>query len=122
MSKLTPASAPTSPQDSARKEHPAPKRRPYYGLSARCTKKTSRELIDYDYLNKLSPEELDWLDRFSREWAQNTFPRTGAMHATPEQRRPIYAMDNARRRDMWNHYQRLPNDYIGTTIAEEDND
>jgi len=30
------------------------------------TTATSKEFIDYDYLNKLSPEELQWLETFTK--------------------------------------------------------
>lgn len=94
------------------KKQPPPK----YGLRRASTKKEAVPLVDFDYVHKLSEAEKLWLDQFAHEFYQARFPtRYKPFHETPESRRLIYAADNARRRDLWNHAARFP-----LTGADED--
>ena len=54
-----------------RASHPTPALVPSLNLKTRC------ELIDYDYLDKLSPEELQWLNSFSEEYTNANFNHKG---------------------------------------------
>ncbi len=61
--------------------------------------KSRYELIDYDYLNKLSEEELDFLNRFSEEWINANLNHKGeTLHNTPELKKDCYSRNNARNR------------------------
>lgn len=55
--------------------------------------------IDYDYLDKLSSEELDWLNKFSDEYIGASFNNDGTdIDQTPEGRKAAYDKNNARNR------------------------
>lgn len=80
-----------------------------YGLSPKHAGKKAREFVDYDYLDKLSPEEREWLDRFSREYYHNNFAAEPNAHP-PTDKLKLYAADHARRRDIWNNLSRADHD------------
>ena len=44
-------------------------------LNARLNLKTRYDLYDQDYINKLSPKERDWLNKFNREYISGTLDR-----------------------------------------------
>lgn len=67
----------------------------------------SREFRDIDYWNKLSDEEKKWLNKFVDEHDKNYFT-SAPVHDTPELKRKCYQNDDARRRDIWNNFRRLP--------------
>lgn len=52
-----------------RVKHPALKK-PY-------TTRVRQEYLDYDYLDKLSAEELDWLNKFTDEYLNDSFKKDG---------------------------------------------
>lgn len=63
--------------------------------------KTRYELIDYDYINKLSEEEKDWLNRFTEEFVGANFNHSGEiLHDSKELKRDCYGKNNARNRDI----------------------
>ncbi len=93
---------------------------PQYGLSKRHTRRKSRDFNDFDYVDKLSPTEKAWLDKFAREYYQNQFTNTRKdKHARQEQRRQCYGTENARQRDMWNQHDRVDMDPAGIGDDEE---
>lgn len=59
--------------------------------------------MDYDYLNKLSEEELKWLNKFTEEYVNASFdtnkPRNN-LHRTKAFRKDCYDRNNARNRDV----------------------
>lgn len=86
------------------------KRKPrLYALTPTTVRSHAKEFVDYDYVDKLSDDERAWLSQFSREYYQSVFPQEGAMHDKDE-RKKVYARDNAARRDMWNNNWRVPVD------------
>lgn len=65
--------------------------------------KSRTELLDYDYLHKLSEEELIWLNKFTEEYVNASFdtnkPRNN-LHRTKAARKDCYDRNNARNRDV----------------------
>lgn len=86
------------------------KKKPRYGLSPNFAKKGAKEFIDFDYLSSLSDDELDFLAKFSAEHYQNTFHNTENDFAErgSQQRKDCYSRENARNRDIWSAFYRLP--------------
>ena len=56
------------------------------------------DLIDYDYLNKLSPEELDWLNKFTEEYVNAKLdPKPNKnLHNKKRLKKDCYDRNNAR--------------------------
>lgn len=60
------------------------------------------ELVDYDYLDKLSEEEKQWLHDFTQEYTHANFNHNGKRkHKTKKQKKDCYDRNNARNRCMW---------------------
>jgi hypothetical protein len=79
-------------------------RRKRFGLNKSSVKDVARDFVDYDYLSKLSPEELDWLDKFSREYYNNDLTHDESVHKPPFKR--LYTQHNSRNRDIWTNNRR----------------
>jgi hypothetical protein len=80
----------------------------YPGLSKKVNTKVRQELIDYDYLNKLTPEEKEWLNKFSEEYNSASFKKSKNgnysrknLHRTKKQRKDCYDRNNSRNRDIF---------------------
>lgn len=73
----------------AREEFPALK--PEFNL------KTRKDLIDYDYINKLTDKEKTWLNKFSEEYVGASFGKK-PLHRTKAMRKTCYDANNARNR------------------------
>lgn len=75
----------------------------YPDLDPRFNLKSRMELIDQDYLDKLSKEELEWLNKFNKETISASFnqenPRKN-LHKTKKLRKECYDRNNARNRDV----------------------
>jgi hypothetical protein len=59
--------------------------------------------LDYDYLHKLSEEELAWLNKFTEEYVHanlNTEKPKSNLHRTKSMRKDCYDRNNARNRDV----------------------
>lgn len=65
--------------------------------------KSRVDLIDYDYLSKLSDVEKDWLNQFSSEYIGASFDKDNKknLHKTPEGKKSCYDRNNARNRDVY---------------------
>lgn len=101
----------------SKKTKPRKKR---YALSKHHARAHVREFVDFDYLDKLSKAELDFLEKFSREYYQATFKNTHRdLHNRQAARRDVYGANNARRRDMWNKFLRAGGDPIDLSYDEE---
>ena len=75
----------------------------YPSLDPKLNLKTRQELVDYDYLNKLSPKELKFLDKFSREYIVASLDQDNPnknMHNTKALSKDCYDMNNSRNRDI----------------------
>lgn len=68
--------------------------------------KTRHDLLDADYLHKLSQQELEWYARFTAEWVSGAFEKDkntddyseNNLHETIEQKRELWRANNARNR------------------------
>jgi hypothetical protein len=71
----------------------------YPGLTKSVNSRTRQDLLDHDYLHKLSPEELQWLSNFNEEYISGNFNHKGEiLNKTKEEKRQCYARNNARNR------------------------
>ena len=70
----------------------------YPALKPDLNLKTRYELIDYDYLDKLSPQELSWLNKFTSEYTNADFRHSKPLHSTKKRRKECYAANNSRNR------------------------
>lgn len=68
------------------------------GLKKQYNSKVKQEYIDYDYVDKLSPEEAEWLNKFSEEYIGAKLNHHDALHDTPELRKDCFDRNNARQR------------------------
>jgi hypothetical protein len=72
------------------------------GLVHEVNPKTRWELMDQDYINKLSEKEKEWLSNFNEEYISGNFSHKGKkFHKTKKARRECYSRNNARNRDLY---------------------
>lgn len=72
----------------------------YPGLNRAVNRRVVREYMDQDYIDKLSPEEKQWLSNFNDEWLTGNFNHEGkVLHKSAKKRKEIYNRNNARNRD-----------------------
>lgn len=81
----------------------------YPNLIPSLNLKVRQELLDYDYVDKLSPQEKEWLNKFSGEYVGASFgkkdeageyPKTN-IHKEQEQRKDCYDRNNWRNNDVY---------------------
>lgn len=97
--------------------------RDYPGLEKGQNLKIRADLIDYDYVHKLSAEEKEWLNAFSEEFIGANFKHKGPkLHKSKRQKRKCYAANNARNRCSYSK-AKANHDVIDAepTIASVDN-
>lgn len=76
------------------------------------------ELIDYDYLNKLSPKELKWLNKFTEEYVNaNLSGQSKKLHNTKELKKDCYDRNNARNRCVYTKAKASGN-VVDTEVVE----
>lgn len=100
-------------------------------LDKKYMPRVRQELVDYDYIDQLSPEEKDWLNKFSDEYINASFKKDG----TDIQSYEKYGKDsndrnNARNRclytalknkaDRSNNKKLLNYDAVGTEIENQE--
>lgn len=88
----------------------------YPALKPELNLKTRYELIDYDYINKLSEEDKKWLNKFTEEYVNaslNAENLTENFHNTTELKKDCYRRNNARNRDILTRAKAAGN-YIST--------
>lgn len=75
-------------------------RTPYPGIVPSVNPKSRWELIDHDYIDKLSHEEKQWLSNFNEETISGNFNHDGEILITDkEEQLECYGRNNARLRD-----------------------
>lgn len=82
----------------AKKKKTRRSREKYPALKPELNLKTRYDLVDYDYLDKLSPDELEWLNKFTSEEIHADFRHKKPLNRTKKAKRRIYAANNARNR------------------------
>lgn len=77
----------------------------YPALNPRLNAKTRFEVLDMDYLKKLSAEELEFMNKFMGEYVSGAFKKdengeysSENLHKTQEERRECYTRNNTRNR------------------------
>lgn len=92
----------------------------YPALRRDLNLKTRYELIDYDYLHKLGPEDLEWLNKFTAEYTNADFRHTKPLHKTKKLRRERYSANNARNRCIFTRSKACGQlDYLENTTQVE---
>lgn len=79
----------------SKSKHPA--------LKPELNLKSRYELIDYDYVSKLTEKEKEWLNKFTEEYVNaslNTEDLNKNFHNTDELKKDCYKRNNARNRDI----------------------
>lgn len=78
----------------------------YPGLEHRMNPRIRAELIDHDYVDKLSDKEKKWLSQFNEEYLSGTFSHSAKdLHKTKKQKRECYNRNNARNRDVFSIFR-----------------
>lgn len=73
----------------------------YPALQPKLNLKTRTDLVDYDYIDKLSAKDKRWLNNFTEEYVHANMRHRGEkLHVTPEQKKNCYDMNNSRNRDI----------------------
>jgi len=74
----------------------------YPGLDKNLNLKNRQENIDFDYLHKLSEDELKWLNSFMEEYNGANFNHKGKkIHKTKAGEKACYDSNNRRNRDVY---------------------
>lgn len=73
----------------------------YPALDPQYNLKTRADLIDQDYVDKLSESDKDWLNRFNEEYVNANFKHSGKkLHKSDTLKRDCYNRNNHRNRDI----------------------
>lgn len=71
----------------------------YPALKPELNLKTRSDLIDYDYIDKLSDKEKEWLNSFTEEYTCANFNHKGKkLHKTKALKKDCYNRNNQRNR------------------------
>ena len=76
---------------------------PHESLNPKLNLKTRYELFDQDYIDKLSPKEKDWLNKFNKEYIGDDLDRENLkknLHRTKKLKKSCDDMNNSRNRDV----------------------
>lgn len=87
------------PEKNVKKRPNRRSKQKYPALNPRFNLKTRTDLIDYDYLDKLSDKEKEWLNKFSEEYINASFDKK-SLHKTKALRKDCYDRNNSRNRDI----------------------
>jgi hypothetical protein len=74
----------------------------YPALTKGVNSRVKQEKIDFDYLDKLNPEEMAWMNKFMEEEMNGRFAKDGTdFNQTDEERRRIYGSINSANRCLY---------------------
>lgn len=74
------------------------------GIIFRSRVKKRNWQIDYDYIEKLTPEMQKYLEKFTAEFYGGSFGKD-PLHRTEELQRDCFNRNNRTNRDLYNHLQ-----------------
>jgi len=78
----------------------------YPGLHKNLSLPIRADLIDQDYIDKLTDKEKQWLNNFNEEWVNCNIRKDKArFHKSKKDRKIINDMNNARNRDVFSRHQ-----------------
>lgn len=81
--------------------------------------KLRNDYADYDYLDKLSREDLKWLKGFHREYINADFQHKYKKLITGKKaRKAVYDLNNSRNRDLYNIAKWSHNLYLNETVNQ----
>lgn len=93
----------------------------YPNLIKKYNSRIKQEYLDQDYLDKLSPAELEWLDSFMRNYNSAGFKDDGSdVDDSPEARKETYDRNNARNRCLYGNYRNKPDRYNNQVLISFD--
>lgn len=75
----------------------------YPALEPKVNLKSRGELIDYDYIHKLSSSEKEWLNKFTEEYVNDALDRkdlSNNLHNTQKLKKDCGDRNNSRNRDV----------------------
>lgn len=83
----------------------------YPALDPKLNLRNRQKLIDYDYLDKLSPKEKEWLNKFTDEYTNASFSQNDRKNLIKgkAEKKESYTRNNARNRDIQNLIEMFPN-------------
>lgn len=99
----------------------------YPDLNKKVNTKIRQLYMDQDYLHKLSPKELKFLNKFMKEELNTNFTHTNQdFNKTAESKKKLYNDNNSRNRCIFNQLKSSNNlNYLGdmdiSTVIKEDN-
>lgn len=88
----------------------------YPALKPELNLKTRYELIDYDYVDKLTEDEKQWLNKFTEEYINASLDSVDLeknFHNTEDLKKDCYRRNNARNRDILTR-AKASNNYVST--------
>ncbi len=90
------------PEKKPRKKSNRRARTKYPALKRHLNLKTRYDLVDYDYVESLTEEEKEWLNRFTEEYVHANFKHEGKqLHKTKKMKKTCYDANNSRNRDIF---------------------
>lgn len=91
--------------ESSSKNKNARQRVKYPGLDTNYALKIRRDAIDYDYVDKLSEEEKQWLNNFTEEFIGGSFNKNKKQIHPDELKKDCYGRNNSRNRCVYSRAQ-----------------
>lgn len=85
----------------AKKRGEIRRRSKFPGIDKRVNAKTRHDVLDFDYLHKLSDKEKEWLSNVMDEYVSGNFNHPGKIfHKSGKSKRECYSRNNSRNRDV----------------------
>lgn len=92
----------------------------YPALNPRVNSRTKQQYIDYDYLDKLTQAEMEWLNRFSGEYYSGDFKKEpGSVKGDGKYLKDsIHSTDAATRKECYDRNNHNNMDYFSVATAK----